>query len=91
MAQIGSFVPCKYAFIPLFNRILARIGTNDDMEYNLSSFSLEMKEVAYMFDNITNQSLVIIDELGRGTSNIEGEISLFITILIFSHNRNPTI
>jgi DNA mismatch repair protein MSH4 len=51
-------------------------GTSDDMEHNLSTFLTEMKECAYLLDNLTPRSLVIVDELGRGTSNIDGTLKL---------------
>lgn len=72
MAQIGSYIPASFASIPVRDRILSRLGTNDDMEHNLSSFTLEMKECAYILDNLTPRSLVIVDELGRGTSTQDG-------------------
>ena len=70
----GCFVPCQHASIPIRNRIMSRIGNADDMEHNLSSFMTEMRESAYILNNITVKSLVIIDELGRGTSNIDGAV-----------------
>lgn len=73
LAQIGCFVPAKLAIIPLRDRILSRLGSDDDIEHNISTFAMEMKETAYILDNLTPKSLVIIDELGRGTSNIDGE------------------
>ena len=73
IGQIGCFVPAQHATIAIRDRILSRLGTNDDMEHNLSTFQTEMKEVAYILSNITDRSLVIIDELGRGTSNIDGK------------------
>ncbi len=72
LAQIGCFVPASYALIPLRNKILSRIGNNDDIEHNLSTFAVEMQEVSYIIDQCTSRSLVLIDELGRGTSNIDG-------------------
>jgi DNA mismatch repair ATPase MutS len=72
MAQIGCFVPARAAVIPIRKRILSRIGTNDDMENNLSSFSMEMKEVSYILEHANEDSFIIIDELGRSSSNIDG-------------------
>lgn len=68
----GCYVPARHATIPIRDRILTRLGTSDDMEHNLSSFMSEMKEGAYVLNNVTPNSLVLIDELGRGTSNIDG-------------------
>ncbi len=73
MAQIGCLVPARHAIVPLRDRLLSRIGTSDDIEHNMSTFATEMKEVAYILNNVTDASLIIIDELGRGTSNIDGE------------------
>eukprot|EP01038_Epipyxis_sp_PR26KG_P013442 gene13442-18022_t len=86
MAQIGCFVPAIHATIPVRDRILTRIGTNDDMEHNMSTFSTEMKEIAYVLSNLTDRSLILIDELGRGTSNIDGMSIAFAIAesLIFS-------
>jgi DNA mismatch repair protein MSH4 len=72
LAQIGCFVPAISASICIRDRILTRLGTSDDIEHNLSTFMTEMKEMAYIINNISEKSLVIIDELGRGTSNIDG-------------------
>jgi DNA mismatch repair ATPase MutS len=72
MAQIGCLVPARHATVPLRDRLLSRIGSSDDLEHNMSTFATEMKEVAYVLNNITDNSLVIVDELGRGTSNIDG-------------------
>ncbi len=73
MAHIGCLVPARQATIPVRDRLLSRIGTSDDIEHNMSTFATEMKEVAYVLDNVSPRSLVIIDELGRGTSNIDGQ------------------
>uniref|UniRef100_A0A3B3CUB6 MutS homolog 4 n=1 Tax=Oryzias melastigma TaxID=30732 RepID=A0A3B3CUB6_ORYME len=72
MAQIGSFVPAEYASFRLAGQIFTRIGVDDDFETNSSSFMLEMKEISYIIHNASDKSLIIIDELGRGTSAEEG-------------------
>lgn len=77
LAQVGCFVPARQAIIPIRDRLLSRIGTSDDMEHNMSTFATEMKDVAYILSNITEKSIIIIDELGRGTSNIDGKF-LFV-------------
>lgn len=74
MAQIGCFIPAKYGVIPIRSKILSRLGTNDDMEHNLSTFATEMKDISYLMSNANKRSLVIIDELGRGTSSIDGTL-----------------
>ena len=79
LAQIGCFVPAIQAIIPIRDRILTRIGTGDDMEHNISTFSMEMKETAYMLNNTTERSMIIVDELGRGTSNLDGIAIAFAT------------
>ncbi|XP_028294468.1 mutS protein homolog 4 isoform X2 [Gouania willdenowi] len=72
MAQIGSFVPAEYASFRIADQIFTRIGVDDDFETNSSTFMLEMKEVSYIVHNASDRSLIIIDELGRGTSAEEG-------------------
>ncbi|KAF9432214.1 MutS protein msh4 [Entomortierella beljakovae] len=72
MAQIGSFVPAEYAAIRITDQIFSRISNDDSIELNASTFMLEMKETAYIVQNVTESSLVIIDELGRGTSTHDG-------------------
>eukprot|EP00795_Rhopilema_esculentum_P008778 gene8778-14808_t len=72
MAQVGSFVPAEYASLRLADQIFARVGTDDDIETNSSTFTLEMKEMNYILKNASDKSLIIIDELGRGTSVDEG-------------------
>ncbi|RUS27664.1 hypothetical protein BC938DRAFT_482923 [Jimgerdemannia flammicorona] len=68
MAQIGSFVPAEYASIRIVSQLFSRICNDDNLETNASTFMVEMRETAYILQNITDDSLVIIDELGRGTS-----------------------
>ncbi|XP_036980935.1 mutS protein homolog 4 isoform X3 [Acanthopagrus latus] len=72
MAQIGSFVPAQYASFRVADQIFTRIGVDDDFETNSSTFMLEMKEISYIVHNVSDRSLIIIDELGRGTSAEEG-------------------
>ncbi|KAM4722963.1 mutS protein homolog 4 [Rhinophrynus dorsalis] len=72
MAQIGSFVPAEYSSFRIAEQIFTRIGMDDDIETNSSTFMKEMKEVTYIIQNANDKSLIIIDELGRGTSTEEG-------------------
>ncbi|RXN11341.1 mutS -like protein [Labeo rohita] len=72
MAQIGSFLPAEYASVRIADQIFTRIGVDDDFETNSSTFMVEMKEVSYIIHNASAKSLIIIDELGRGTSPEEG-------------------
>lgn len=66
------------AFVESDDQFFKYKGTSDDMEHNLSTFLTEMKECAYLLDNLTPRSLVIVDELGRGTSNIDGECKMTV-------------
>uniref|UniRef100_K1PAT4 MutS-like protein 4 n=1 Tax=Magallana gigas TaxID=29159 RepID=K1PAT4_MAGGI len=72
MAQIGCFIPAEYGSFRITDQIFSRIGSDDDIESNSSTFMLEMKEVNYIIQNISHRSLIIMDELGRGTSQEEG-------------------
>ena len=72
MAQCGSFVPTVYASFPVFHQAFARISMDDNVEANVSTFAREMRETAFILRNVDKRSMVIIDELGRGTSTRDG-------------------
>nr|Q9ZIX6.1 RecName: Full=DNA mismatch repair protein MutS [Thermus caldophilus]AAD01407.1 mismatch repair protein [Thermus caldophilus] len=72
LAQIGSFVPAEEAELPLFDGIYTRIGASDDLAGGKSTFMVEMEEVALVLKEATERSLVLLDEVGRGTSSLDG-------------------
>ncbi len=72
MAQMGSFVPAREANLPVCDRVFTRVGASDDLASGQSTFMVEMSETAYILRNATARSLVILDEIGRGTSTFDG-------------------
>lgn len=72
MAQAGCFVPCEYAKIGICDRIFTRIGASDNLAQGQSTFFVEMSELSYILNTATERSLVILDEIGRGTSTYDG-------------------
>ncbi|CAG8001568.1 unnamed protein product [Penicillium olsonii] len=87
MAQIGSFVPAQYASFPVSHQLFARIATSDDLDANVSTFAAEMREMAFILRNIQPCSMVIIDELGRGTSTTDGlAIAIALAEALISSN-----
>ncbi|MDD3241397.1 MAG: DNA mismatch repair protein MutS [Bacilli bacterium] len=86
MAQMGSFVPCKSCSIPLFDRIFTRIGASDDLVSGDSTFMVEMKEANIAISEATDKSLILFDELGRGTATYDG-MSIAQAILEYIHDK----
>jgi DNA mismatch repair protein MutS len=85
MAHIGSFVPANTARVPLTDKIFTRVGASDNLSGGESTFMVEMNETASIINNITSRSLVLLDEIGRGTSTYDG-ISIAWSIAEFLHN-----
>ncbi len=88
MAQIGSFVPASSANIGIVDRIFTRVGASDDLASGQSTFMVEMTEVANILRNATSRSLLVLDEIGRGTSTFDG---LSIAWAVVEHISNPKL
>ena len=86
MAQIGSFVPATNAEIGLVDRIFTRVGASDDLSRGQSTFMVEMNETANIVNNATERSLIILDEIGRGTSTFDG-LSIAWSVAEFLHDK----
>jgi DNA mismatch repair protein MutS len=89
MAQAGSFVPARHARIGILDRIFTRVGAFDDLASGQSTFFVEMLELANILNNVTPRSLVILDEIGRGTSTADGS-SIARAVLEFLHGKSGT-
>ena len=86
MAQIGCFVPASYASIGIVDRVFTRVGAFDDLASGQSTFMIEMVELANILNNATPKSLILLDEIGRGTSTFDG-YSIARSVVEFIHNR----
>jgi len=92
MAQMGSFIPAKEAVIGTVDRIFTRVGASDELSRGQSTFMVEMNETANILNNATERSLIILDEVGRGTSTFDGvSIAWAITEYIYQHIHARTL
>jgi DNA mismatch repair protein MutS len=89
LAQMGSFVPAESATIGLVDKLFSRVGASDDLARGRSTFMVEMVEVAAILNNATDKSLVILDEVGRGTATFDG-LSIAWATVEYLHNHNQT-
>jgi len=85
MAQIGSFVPASFARLPIIDRVWTRVGASDDLASGRSTFMVEMTETAAILHNATPRSLILLDEIGRGTSTFDG-LSIAWAVAEYLHN-----
>jgi len=86
MAQMGCFVPARHATIGIVDRVFTRVGAFDDLASGQSTFMVEMLELANILNNATPQSLVVLDEIGRGTSTLDG-CAIARSVVEFLHGR----
>ena len=87
MAQIGSFVPADYAKIGIIDKLFTRVGASDNLAEGESTFLVEMQETANIINNSTRNSLILLDEIGRGTSTYDG-LSIAWAVTEFIHDNS---
>ena len=92
LAQIGSFVPAESANLTIIDRLFVRVGATDNLSKGESTFMVEMNETATILNNISDRSLVILDEIGRGTSTFDGvSIAWGIAEFLHQHPASPIV
>jgi len=89
LAQVGSYVPAKHAELGLLDKIFTRVGASDDLSAGESTFMVEMNEAASILNNISDRSLILLDEIGRGTSTYDG-VSIAWAIAEYLHQHSTT-
>lgn len=90
MAQAGSFVPAASAELGIVDSVFTRIGASDDLSAGQSTFMVEMSEVASILNNATSRSLIIFDEIGRGTSTFDG-MSIARAVLEYAADKSASV
>ncbi|HCY24849.1 MAG TPA: DNA mismatch repair protein MutS, partial [Cryomorphaceae bacterium] len=92
LAQVGAFVPASAAILPIIDRLFVRVGASDNLSKGESTFMVEMNETATILNNISERSLVILDEIGRGTSTFDGvSIAWGIAEFLHQHPAEPLV